>query len=273
MNKPMQYNRVWAGRAITMGCTLLGGDTRPFLIRHLSRSIQLVSSQPLQPTKFPHLGIKINIFFHTQESNYGINSNSRSNSKPALCPLPFLSLDSSTTATTHVIARGRLSYDDVQEAVGKLIRNHLRGDKRSQAAFPNSMGGDEFVCTPVIKLLWDQVLKATGISNEEELNRMVSIKHFELTVNLNIRIGYYYTYIFGKGRMAMATSGFRMMKFCGDVAATETSYPCAICSKEIVGAMAFRLPCTHLFHAECIVKRLRKSHRCPTCYYEMPTKK
>ncbi|XP_047938216.1 E3 ubiquitin-protein ligase BIG BROTHER-like [Salvia hispanica] len=206
-----------------------------------------VSSQPLQPIDFPHLSIKINVVFHNQEFNYAINTDSRP-SETFLRPLPLLSSDSTTTVAAHVISRGHLSYADVQEEVGKLIRNHLRGDKRSQAAFPNGMGGDEFVCTPVIKLLWDQVLKATGISSEGVVNRTD-------------------TFI----RMCLATSGFRRMKLCGDVAATEAAYPCTICSEEMTGTMAFRMPCAHLFHAECMVKWLWMRHTCPICRYEMPT--
>ncbi|KAG6383970.1 hypothetical protein SASPL_156245 [Salvia splendens] len=42
--------------------------------------------------------------------------------------------------------------------------------------------------------------------------------------------------------------------------------------EEMTGAMAFRMPCTHMFHAEYVVKWLWMSHTCPICGYEMPTR-
>ncbi|XP_050234788.1 E3 ubiquitin-protein ligase CIP8-like [Mercurialis annua] len=52
----------------------------------------------------------------------------------------------------------------------------------------------------------------------------------------------------------------------------DSSKSCAICIKEIVaGIEVTRMPCSHLYHKDCIVEWLEKySHSCPLCRYEMP---
>ncbi|TYJ00341.1 hypothetical protein E1A91_A13G080600v1, partial [Gossypium mustelinum] len=47
---------------------------------------------------------------------------------------------------------------------------------------------------------------------------------------------------------------------------------CMICLEELeVGFDAFRMPCSHTFHGDCIEKWLRPGHYCPICRFEMPT--
>ncbi|XP_055802326.1 uncharacterized protein LOC129871438 [Solanum dulcamara] len=47
---------------------------------------------------------------------------------------------------------------------------------------------------------------------------------------------------------------------------------CLVCLDEIgEETQVLRLPCSHMFHGECITKWLEKSHYCPLCRYEMPT--
>ncbi|XP_055961826.1 E3 ubiquitin-protein ligase SIRP1-like [Mercurialis annua] len=52
----------------------------------------------------------------------------------------------------------------------------------------------------------------------------------------------------------------------------DSSKSCTICIKEIVvGTEVIRMPCSHLYHKDCIVEWLEKySHSCPICRYEMP---
>ncbi|EOY01954.1 hypothetical protein QUC31_013525 [Theobroma cacao] len=47
---------------------------------------------------------------------------------------------------------------------------------------------------------------------------------------------------------------------------------CVICLEELkVGSDASRMPCSHIFHGDCIEKWLKQSHYCPVCRFEMPT--
>ncbi|KAH7570136.1 hypothetical protein JRO89_XS05G0051500 [Xanthoceras sorbifolium] len=47
---------------------------------------------------------------------------------------------------------------------------------------------------------------------------------------------------------------------------------CSICLEEVeVGSYGTSMPCSHVFHGDCIVEWLKQSHYCPVCRYEMPT--
>ncbi|XP_015054997.2 E3 ubiquitin-protein ligase SDIR1-like [Solanum pennellii] len=47
---------------------------------------------------------------------------------------------------------------------------------------------------------------------------------------------------------------------------------CLVCLDELgEETQVVRLPCSHMFHAECITKWLENSHYCPLCRFEMPT--
>ncbi|GMY08079.1 NEP1-interacting protein-like 1 [Fagus crenata] len=46
---------------------------------------------------------------------------------------------------------------------------------------------------------------------------------------------------------------------------------CIICLQEFeTGSEVTRLPCSHVYHGDCIVKWLETSHHCPLCQYTMP---
>ncbi|XP_021300613.1 E3 ubiquitin-protein ligase RNF181-like [Herrania umbratica] len=46
---------------------------------------------------------------------------------------------------------------------------------------------------------------------------------------------------------------------------------CSVCLEEMSTEMeARRLPCSHIYHAACIVEWLKNSNKCPLCRYNMP---
>lgn len=71
-----------------------------------------------------------------------------------------------------------------------------------------------------------------------------------------------------------ADSSFGLLeKYEVDRAATDCN--CCICLEELDGGGgdgALRMPCSHAFHGGCIKEWLRRSHYCPLCRYEMPTR-
>lgn len=47
---------------------------------------------------------------------------------------------------------------------------------------------------------------------------------------------------------------------------------CMVCLEELwMKSEISRMPCSHLYHRDCIVKWLETSHMCPLCRFEMPT--
>ncbi|KAK8474334.1 hypothetical protein V6N13_068449 [Hibiscus sabdariffa] len=51
----------------------------------------------------------------------------------------------------------------------------------------------------------------------------------------------------------------------------EGDEDCTICLEGFeAGSYAARMPCSHIFHAECIQEWLKHSHYCPLCRFEMP---
>ncbi|KAG6767509.1 hypothetical protein POTOM_028714 [Populus tomentosa] len=53
--------------------------------------------------------------------------------------------------------------------------------------------------------------------------------------------------------------------------ASTSARDCTVCMEEIdAGREAIRMPCSHVYHSDCIVKWLQTSHMCPLCRYHMP---
>ncbi|KZV19707.1 hypothetical protein F511_41889 [Dorcoceras hygrometricum] len=49
---------------------------------------------------------------------------------------------------------------------------------------------------------------------------------------------------------------------------------CPICLEDFdLGCQVVSMPCSHVFHEECIKTWLKSSHYCPLCRFEMPTSK
>ncbi|KAL3530304.1 hypothetical protein ACH5RR_009626 [Cinchona calisaya] len=46
---------------------------------------------------------------------------------------------------------------------------------------------------------------------------------------------------------------------------------CSICQEELLmGSQATKLPCSHMFHGDCVVKWLQENHLCPYCRFSLP---
>ncbi|XP_059654590.1 probable E3 ubiquitin-protein ligase RHY1A [Cornus florida] len=47
---------------------------------------------------------------------------------------------------------------------------------------------------------------------------------------------------------------------------------CTICLEEFSDEQSIiRMPCSHIYHGECITKWLKMNHSCPLCRFKMPT--
>ncbi|KAL3530305.1 hypothetical protein ACH5RR_009627 [Cinchona calisaya] len=56
-----------------------------------------------------------------------------------------------------------------------------------------------------------------------------------------------------------------------DGSGSSSKNPCTICLEEFVmGSQATKLPCSHMFHGDCIVKWLKEDHLCPYCRFSLP---
>ncbi|KAK3198872.1 hypothetical protein Dsin_022287 [Dipteronia sinensis] len=74
------------------------------------------------------------------------------------------------------------------------------------------------------------------------------------------------------GRGPVAESAIRALKKLRLRRDGDDIQMCAICQEEfLVGIEVTSLPCSHIYHGDCIVKWLRTSHCCPMCRFEMPS--
>ncbi|KAK8690950.1 hypothetical protein V6N13_074474 [Hibiscus sabdariffa] len=54
--------------------------------------------------------------------------------------------------------------------------------------------------------------------------------------------------------------------------ASTSKEKCSVCMEEmVIGSQVTRLPCSHVFHGDCIVPWLNTSHMCPICRFKLPT--
>ncbi|XP_019150759.1 PREDICTED: RING finger protein 148-like [Ipomoea nil] len=59
-----------------------------------------------------------------------------------------------------------------------------------------------------------------------------------------------------------------------DEADIDDHHNCVVCQDELFSCKekeVVDMPCSHMFHGECILQWLQISHRCPICRFKMPT--
>ncbi|KZV31835.1 hypothetical protein F511_25948 [Dorcoceras hygrometricum] len=57
-----------------------------------------------------------------------------------------------------------------------------------------------------------------------------------------------------------------------NITTAKEEQSCPICLEDFdLGCQVVSMPCSHVFHEECIKMWLRYSHYCPLCRFEMPT--
>nr|GMD60073.1 43kDa postsynaptic protein [Ipomoea batatas] len=53
---------------------------------------------------------------------------------------------------------------------------------------------------------------------------------------------------------------------------TSPAITCGVCLEEMLfGTKATRMPCSHVFHGDCILRWLNADHTCPICRYSLPS--
>ncbi|KZV38819.1 hypothetical protein F511_21821 [Dorcoceras hygrometricum] len=56
-----------------------------------------------------------------------------------------------------------------------------------------------------------------------------------------------------------------------NITTAKAEQNCSICLEDFdLGCQVVSMPCSHVFHEECIKTWLRRSHYCPLCRFEMP---
>ncbi|KAK9940101.1 hypothetical protein M0R45_016776 [Rubus argutus] len=118
----------------------------------------------------------------------------------------------------------------------------------------------------------DPILKGTIEARRDSSYYARKYWHMEVEIDFCVRDDYG---SFGTGDYeprfvpASKLSIEKLEKTRAEVSSTTV---CTVCMEEImVGSEATCMPCSHLYHQDCIVEWLQKSGVCPSCKFRMPT--
>ncbi|KAL1206480.1 E3 ubiquitin-protein ligase BIG BROTHER [Cardamine amara subsp. amara] len=103
----------------------------------------------------------------------------------------------------------------------------------------------------------------THISKLEAVKVRSHRRGFKIEIEINVNM--YHTVDIGSGCKGKKACPLRVV---GDrhVAKRVTGADCPICLTELSSEMSrMELPCSHVFHSECVVKWLNNSTSCPIC--------
>ncbi|GMN64772.1 hypothetical protein TIFTF001_033852 [Ficus carica] len=68
-----------------------------------------------------------------------------------------------------------------------------------------------------------------------------------------------------------ALENFRYQRSCEDEDILNLMM-CVICMEEVmIGSHVTRMPCSHVYHSDCVLEWLHENHTCPLCRFKLPT--
>lgn len=116
-----------------------------------------------------------------------------------------------------------------------------------------------------------QILQVQEEEDEEEEDENVSIILEEEVMDMDMDIDIDIDIEVDMDKVMPATDASieRLEKFNWKVVNSDEK--CTICLEQLsVEYEVSRMPCSHVFHGDCIVQWLKNSHICPLCRFEMP---
>ncbi|KZV31836.1 hypothetical protein F511_25949 [Dorcoceras hygrometricum] len=136
--------------------------------------------------------------------------------------------------------------------------------------------------------MFDQQLREWPVLDVQELNRRRLIedalniaefllgtmppRHNVLVIPLRIDIVSHRAIVMEEPDLRMVPAMVSSIESLNITTAKEEQ-SCLICLEDFdLGCQVVSMPCSHVFHEECIKTWLKSSHYCPLCRFEMPTK-
>lgn len=152
--------------------------------------------------------------------------------------------------------------------------------KSAQIIIPHSNINLDHAISPVFMLYFKDEFKdqydAIIETTTHRLQNIMTKEISKVCVDLTLRIDH-----ICDGRILVASSEDGMVpaskssiEYLEPMEAHERNSKdeCVVCLDELgEETQVLSMPCSHMFHAQCITKWLQKSHYCPICRFEMPT--